>query len=210
MSSYPLRPYSSTSPPAAAGDGTAVPIRSLPAEQAVSSDLDLLNACRAGDQDAWGRLVGRYERLVFSVALRNGVTREEAADITQMTFIALLESIGKLREDQRVASWLMSVARRLAWRQRRRSEREGRLIEQADSPEDDPFAAWERVAVVHAGLQRLGGACRDLLLALYFDPATPSYAAVAERLGRPIGGIGPMRARCLQRLRVLLGEDVGA
>jgi RNA polymerase sigma factor (sigma-70 family) len=183
-------------------------MRYLRAERAVPSDLELLDGCRKGDEDAWEILVERYERLVFSVALRNGVTHEEAADITQMTFVALLESIGKLREDQRVASWLMSVARRLAWRQRRRSEREGRLIEQADVPGDDPFTAWERVAVVHAGLQQLGRRCRDLLLALYFDPAAPSYAAVAEKLGRPIGGIGPMRARCLQRLRTLLGEDV--
>jgi RNA polymerase sigma factor (sigma-70 family) len=170
------------------------------------SDLELLNACRAGDPDAWELLVERYERLVFSVALRNGVTREEAADITQMTFIALLESIAKLREEQRVASWLMSVARRLAWRQRRRSERELLGLEGV-SWSDDAIANWERVAVVQEGLQRLGRACRDLIQALYFDPASPSYAAVAERLGRPIGGIGPMRARCLQRLRSLLGED---
>ena len=170
------------------------------------SDLELLHACRAGDPEAWELLVERYERLVFSVALRNGVTREEAADITQMTFIALLESIGKLREDERVASWLMSVARRLAWRQRRLSERERPGLEGV-SWSDDAIATWERVAVIQEGLQRLGRACRDLILALYFDPASPSYAAVAERLGRPVGGIGPMRARCLQRLRSLLGED---
>jgi RNA polymerase sigma factor (sigma-70 family) len=170
------------------------------------SDLELLNACRTGDPEAWELLVERYERLVFSVALRNGVTREEAADITQMTFIALLESIGKLREEKRVASWLMSVARRLAWRQRRRSERESLGLEGV-SWSDDAIATWERVAVVQEGLQRLNRACRDLIQALYFDPASPSYAAVAERLGRPIGGIGPMRARCLQRLRSLLGED---
>lgn len=171
-------------------------------------DLELLTACRAGDPEAWELLVERYERLVFSVALRNGVTREEAADITQMTFIALLESIGKLREEQRVASWLMSVARRLAWRQRRRSDRERLGLEGVSWP-DDAIATWERVAVIQEGLQRLGRACRDLIQALYFDPASPSYAAVAERLGRPIGGIGPMRARCLQRLRSLLGEDAG-
>lgn len=192
-----------------AGDGRVAKADSDRSDVADPSDLELLSACRAGDQDAWELLVERYERLVFSVALRNGMSREEAADITQMTFVALLESIGKLRHEQRLASWLMSVARRLAWRQRRRSEREGRLIEQASAPED-PFAAWERIAVIHDGLQRLGPACRDLLLALYFDPTAPSYAVVAERLGRRVGGIGPMRARCLKRLRALLGEDADA
>jgi RNA polymerase sigma factor (sigma-70 family) len=187
-------------------DGGRLRMISVRGEALAPSDLELLSACRAGDQGAWELLVERYERLVFSVALRNGVTREEAADITQMTFIALLESIGKLREDQRLASWLMSVARRLAWRQRRRSDRECLGVERMTWPED-PIAEWERIAVVHEGLMRLGRACRDLLLALYFDPASPSYAIIAERFGRSIGGIGPMRARCLQRLRVLLGED---
>ena len=46
-----------------------------------------------------------------------------------------------------------------------------------------------------------------LLLALYFDPAAPSYSEIAERMGRAIGGIGPMRARCLERLRCLVEED---
>ena len=206
MSTYPLNADES------AGSITTVDTAPVPWSrlardpQASLSDLELLTSCRAGDPEAWELLVERYERLVFSVALRNGVTREEAADITQMTFIALLESIEKLREEQRVASWLMSVARRLAWRQRRRSDRE-RLGLEGVSWSDDAIGTWERIAVIQEGLQRLGGACRDLIMALYFDPATPTYAAVAERLGRPVGGIGPMRARCLQRLRSLLGED---
>jgi RNA polymerase sigma factor (sigma-70 family) len=179
------------------------------AGDAVPSDRDLLNACRNGDQGAWNLLVGRYERLVFSVALRNGVSREEAADITQVTFISLLESLTRLRDDQRLASWLMSVTRRLAWRHRRRSAREALLAEQVPWP-TDPFDEWERAAVVHQGLQQLGRACRDLLLALYFDPAAPSYAEIAERFGRSVGGIGPLRARCLQRLRTVLGEDATA
>ena len=191
---------------AAVTNGHAAWPRLVRDTEAGPSDLELLSACRAGQAEAWELLVERYERLVFSVALRNGVTREEAADITQMTFIALLESIEKLREEQRVASWLMSVARRLAWRQRRRSERE-RLGLEGVNWSDDAIATWERVAVIQEGLQRLGPACRDLILALYFDPASPSYAAVAKRLGRPVGGIGPMRARCLARLRSLLGEE---
>jgi RNA polymerase sigma factor (sigma-70 family) len=205
MGGYRVESRDASIPAGMAGVGSVTRLESTFDDSLSLSDHDLLNGCRKGDQQAWELLVGRYERLVFSVALRNGVTREEAADITQMTFVALLESISRLRDEQRLASWLMSVARRLAWRQRRRTEREP-PVDQV-SPPDDPIAAWERVAVVHEGLQRLGARCRDLLLALYFDPAAPSYAEVAARLGRPVGGIGPMRARCLQHLRALLGED---
>ena len=176
------------------------------AARAAISDAELLAGCRAGDQRAWDVLVGRYERLVFSVALRNGVSQEEAADVAQMTFVALLESIGRLRDGDRLASWLMSVSRRLSWRQRRGSERERPAAGDLTGRED-PIAAWERVAIVHEALARMGRPCRDLLLALYFDPAGPSYAEVARRLGRPVSGIGPARARCLRRLRALLGED---
>ena len=45
-----------------------------------------------------------------------------------------------------------------------------------------------------------------MLIALYFEDPAPSYAEVAARLGRPLGSIGPTRARCLARLREVLLE----
>ena len=60
---------------------------------------------------------------------------------------------------------------------------------------------------MHESLNRLGGRCRQLLLALYFDPAEPSYAEVAARLNMPVGSIGPTRARCLAKLKTLLEEE---
>jgi RNA polymerase sigma factor (sigma-70 family) len=181
--------------------------RAVPSETTAPppSDVDLIRGCRAGDADAWDALVGRYERLVFSVALRNGLEPEDAADVTQMTFVALLDSLSALRADERLSSWLMTVARRQAWRVRRRREVERPLATVTQVV--DPLADWDRAACVHDALQQLAPPCRELLLALYFDPAEPSYAEVAARLGRSIGGIGPMRARCLQRMRALLGED---
>jgi RNA polymerase sigma factor (sigma-70 family) len=168
-------------------------------------DAELLRGCRAGDGAAWDALVRRYQRLVFSVALRNGLSREDAADITQITFLALLRSISRLREDESVAYWLMTVARRQSWRVRRRRERDDACVADA-APVDDPVGGWELVASVHEALQRLAPNCRNLLTALYFDPDRPSYAEVARRMGRSIGGIGPLRARCLQRMRTLLGD----
>lgn len=172
-----------------------------------TSDTDLLELCRHGNAEAWDTLVRRYESLVYSVALRNGLSPEDAADVTQTTFVALLESITRLRTDQSLASWLMTVSRRQAWRQRRRRQHEQPSSTTVSDPAD-PIGGWERVAVVQDALRRLGGPCRELLFALYFDPLTPSYAETAQRMGRSVGGIGPMRARCLQQMRALLGEDV--
>lgn len=187
---------------------------SVPDESLVTaepSDVELLRSCRRGDAESWGLLVSRYERLVFSVALRNGLSREDAADVTQTSFIALLDGIDGLHDDERLASWLMTVARRQSWRLRQRDGRQqssplDQAPAQADTIEPDTIERWEHVAWLHTGLGQLGEPCRQLLTALYLDPAEPSYADIAHRLGRAIGGLGALRARCLARLRSIM-ED---
>lgn len=175
------------------------------------SDFELLRRCRGGDAGSWEVLVSRYERLVFSVAVRNGLSREDAADVTQTSFIALLDGIDSLREDERLASWLMTVARRQSWRLRQRDERRrlsplDHAPAEADNVEPDTIERWEQVAWLHTALGQLGEPCRELLTALYLDPAEPSYADIAQRLGRAIGGLGAMRARCLARLRSIMDD----
>ena len=170
---------------------------------ATGTDEELLRRCRGGDAAAWDVLVTRYERLVYSVALRNGLDAEEAADVTQTTFLTLVDSIDRVRETGRIASWLMTVARRQAWRARH-ARRRTVPLESAPEQADDPFADWGTLTVLHEALGALGDTCRELLTALYFDTREPSYAEIAQRFGRAVGGIGPLRGRCLARLRELM------
>lgn len=172
---------------------------------AALSDVVLLDRIRAGHTEAWEILIGRYERLVYSVAVRNGLSPEDAMDVTQSTFTILLEAHTNLRSQESLASWLMTVSRRQAWRVGQRARREEVVAELAPAREE-PGIDWEQAASVHTALARLGDPCRELLIALYFDPRQPTYMAVARRMGRSIGGIGPLRARCLQRLRTHLGD----
>ena len=150
------------------------------------SDAQLLALCRAGDGPAWSELVDRYQRLVFSVALRDGLDVKDAADVTHTTFVALLDSIAELRSDERLAAWLMTVARRTAWRVRKRCEREAGVFASPSAVDD---CDWEQIAAVHEGLARLGSASRDLLME------------------GAIGGIGEHRARCLQQLHALMDGE---
>lgn len=182
------------------------PVVAAPPPLAAPSDAELLQRCREHDAEAWNLLVKRYERLVYSVALRNGLSTEDAADVTQTTFVALIDSLERLREEDRLASWLMTVARRQAWRVRNSARRTLPLDPQMDVIED-PIEDWGATTALHDALGTLGGTCRDLLLALYFEPDEPSYAEIAERLGRSIGGIGPLRGRCLGKLRTILIEQ---
>ena len=172
------------------------------------SDADLLRRCRRRDAEAWNTLVSRYERLVYTVALRNGLSAEDAADVTQSTFVALVDSLDRIRDEEKLPSWLMTVARRQAWRTRNLSRRTTSLDNDNDVERStDPFADWATVTSLHDALATLGGTCRELLVALYFEPDEPSYAEIAARFGRSIGGIGPLRGRCLDKLRMLLEDE---
>jgi RNA polymerase sigma factor (sigma-70 family) len=173
---------------------------------ALDHDAGLLDACRLGDARAWREVVARYERLVFSIPLRYGLSRDDAADVCQSTFTALLEQLDAVRDGTRLGAWLATVARRHAWRLLERTRLESGVEPGAEHDPVEPIADAERLLWVTDALLALSEACRDLLLALYFDASEPSYAEVAQRLDRPVGSIGPTRARCLRRLREELGD----
>jgi len=171
------------------------------------TDRDLIRACRAGDARAWERLLNKYEHLVFSISLNYGLTTDDAADVTQITFTILLQNLDTLPDDIRLSPWLATVARRHTWRLLAQNRREAVNPDEdlagnkalggiVDNRERQELAEW-----LNQGLSLLDERCRQLLLALYFDAEEPSYAEVADHMKMPIGSIGPTRARCLEQMR---------
>lgn len=184
---------------------------------AEETDRELLLGCRRGDQGAWRRLLDRYERLVFSIPLSYGLSREDAADVSQLTFTIFLQSLDSLREDSNLKAWLATVARRHAWRAMGKRSREmvrkdEDLAEHAAvliGEREDGFALSELSDWLGRGLALISPACQRLLSALYLDSSQPSYAELSERLNIPVGSIGPTRARCLKRLKEALEAENG-
>jgi RNA polymerase sigma factor (sigma-70 family) len=170
----------------------------------------LIRGCREGRVEAWRRLLEKYERLVFSVPRKYGLSTDDAADITQLTFTILVQSMDKLPEDSKLGGWLTTVARRHTWRLLERNRRQGigrhAVLDENVTGGTEPIEGWELGEWLHQGLSMIGRSCRNLLFALYLDPSQPSYAEVAERLGMAVGSVGPTRIRCLERLRRVLDE----
>lgn len=186
-----------------------------PAREMCTNDRELLQACRQGDESAWERVLDKYERLIFSIALNYGLTAEDAADISQLTFTIFLQRMDDLDEDSNLSAWLATVARRHTWRLVARRKREsvpaaGDLSEEMFTIPDDSgervLARWEVVEWLEQAFELLDERCRQLLLALYFAPEKLSYIEVAEEMGMAVGSVGPTRARCLERLKNLLKE----
>jgi hypothetical protein len=65
---------------------------------------------------SWEALLKKYERLVFSIPLNYGLSRADAADLSQVTFTILIQGLDSLDDDSRLGAWLSTAARRHTWR----------------------------------------------------------------------------------------------
>jgi RNA polymerase sigma factor (sigma-70 family) len=174
------------------------------------SDVDtaeLVARVRGGDQSAWGELTERYTNLLWSVARGLGLSRADAADVVQTTWLRLVERLDTLRDPERLGSWLATTARRESLATLRRGARvrvglvdEAHEVPAAGEAMDEMLVRAERDAALWRAFRALGPRCQTLLRALMADPP-PSYADVSVALDMPIGSIGPTRQRCLSLLR---------
>jgi RNA polymerase sigma factor (sigma-70 family) len=177
----------------------------------------LVRACRRGDADAWDELLDRNARLIWSVALRLGARAEEAEEVFQRTWVAIVEGIHQLREPDRLTSWVAGTTRFQTYQlfaEHRRQRRFASLEEQQEqglepctSPDyDADLDRVTRQAAVRDALERLAERCRTLLELLFFADPPLDYQAISERTGLAVGSIGPIRARCLERLERILRD----
>ncbi len=170
-------------------------------------DAELIQACLDGDQTAWQELVLRYGRLVYSIPRRYGLSDSDADDVFQNVFTIVFRRLATLRDQARLTAWLITVTHREALRLSKRLPPASELDESAEdgaAPPLDQVQNWERQHIVHQALDQLGSPCRELLTALFLDPDDNSYDKIASRLGIPIGGVGPTRARCFKKLEAIL------
>jgi RNA polymerase sigma factor (sigma-70 family) len=173
------------------------------------SVIALVTGVREGSQEAWNEIVERYSPLVWSICQRYRLSRQDVDDVGQTVWLLLVERIGSLREPAALPGWLATTTRRECLRVLRTAgKRDAAALPPEDQMPADPDAAMieeeiiaaERDAALRAAFAELPPTCHQLLSLLISDPP-PSYADVSASLGLPVGSIGPMRARCLARLR---------
>lgn len=168
----------------------------------------LVAAAQRGEPGAWSRLVQRFTPLVRATAYSYRLGDHDVEDVGQVVWLRLLEHIHRLREPRALPGWIATTARHESLRLVR-THRRTLLVDTldgtaqefvADHPEvDADLLLAEEVEAVREGLAELPTAQRDLLLLLTADPPL-TYREISTRIGRPIGSIGPTRARTLARL----------
>ncbi len=175
-----------------------------------ASDALLIARSIQRDERAWRVLVGRYKRLVYSIPNRYRFHEETCDDVFQSVFSQLWRDLSKLRDSATLAKWLLTTTHRECWRVSRKDARHPTVddsvidLQPDASPQDTQ--AWERQHLVHKALRELGGPCEALLRAIFIERSQPSYGDISQRLGMPVGSIGPARARCLAKLAKRMPE----
>ena len=70
------------------------------------------------------------------------------------------------------------------------------------------MAELESQAVLEAAVAQLDGRCKKLVTWLFLSPRQISYSDISHRLGVKPNSLGPLRSRCLKKLRKIL-KDMG-
>jgi RNA polymerase sigma factor (sigma-70 family) len=168
--------------------------------------VDLVERARRGDKGAWEEIVERYAPLIWATCRRYGLEGAQAHDVGASTWLRLVERLDTLREPAALPGWLATTAQRECLRLLRTSNRMIPTDDQAAPAGDDAgdHDRWllreERHIALRAAFSELSERCRELLGMLFADPPHP-YTEICAAMGVAMGAVGPMRQRCLERLR---------
>ena len=175
-------------------------------------DERLVRECCKGNQAAWSALVDKYKNLIFSIPIKFGLSRDDAADIFQAVCVDLLSSLQQLREPKALPKWLMQASfhQCLRWKKDRLNlatdieefddQREGA----ADEIPEGMIIQVQQEQRVREAIAELPERCHRRVNMLFFEDPPRPYQEVAKELGIATGSIGFIRGRCLTKMRQLL------
>ena len=182
------------------------------------SDAELVKSCRRGDQDAWNDLVDRYQRLIYAIPRRAGLTDEQSDEVFQDVFVTLFEKLDEIEQPDRIRSWIVTTAKFKTWavvrgvrNSRRYDTTEEMAAEIAQIPDRSPLAdqqlmMLEEQHLIRTALTRLEVRCQKILSMIYLRVKAASYEEVATAVGVGTTSISPLRSRCLKKLEKILGK----
>lgn len=176
-------------------------------------DAFLVDASKRGDQDAFARLVQRYQRHIFNLVFRILQQYDEATEITQETFLAAWQGLPSFRGDARFPTWLYRIAYNCSLKQLEQRKRDRALqaaiqaeqfLKRVDDSEraEAVLEASDRQNMIYEQLSSLPAKYRIVLVLRHLQEMT--YEEMAETLTMPIGTIKThlFRARNLLKERL--------
>jgi RNA polymerase sigma-70 factor, ECF subfamily len=183
-------------------------------------DRQRIDDCLAGNKDAFGHLVLKYQDRLFNSVVRIVDSHEDAADAVQDAFINAYQSLASFKGDAEFYTWLYRIAFNTAVSLKRKRKQLISLESRRDtdqsldpmdhSEETRPGVLMERredEVVLQAALNRLSAEHRTVLVLKDIDGL--KYEEIAEVMKVPIGTIRSRIHRARLELKELLEPEFG-
>jgi len=189
----------------------------------VGSEAELLDRCRRGQADAWDELFDLHYAAAgrFIFQLGSDFTQEDAEEICQEAFLAVIRNLPSFHGESQFQTWLFRIAANKArdFRERRNAAKRGSghapLSLQAEDPEsgltldppaelpgpDDVLMTVEKMALVRQTLDQLGEPCREIIELRYLGDL--SYEELSRTLKLNPKTVSSRLSKCLDRLEEL-------
>jgi RNA polymerase sigma-70 factor (ECF subfamily) len=186
------------------------------------TDQEVVVLARAGKESAYRELLRRYERPVFSLIYRMVRDRELAEDLSQETFVKVLNALESYRPEYKFSSWIFKIANNAAIDQLRRREIdtlsldgapgartaeqvEATALQAVDRGESalEEMEARELGTAIEQAIGRLRPEYRACILLRHVEGR--SYEEIAEALDLPLGTVKTYIHRARHELREYLG-----
>jgi len=101
-------------------------------------DVELVRLAKAGGLNAFEALTNRYEQRVYGLAMRMLRQEHDAEDVTQQTFLSVLENLEGFRGEASFSTWVLRIASHAALKViRKRKGLNTVSLEEATEPADD-------------------------------------------------------------------------
>ena len=106
------------------------------------NDAKLVDRCRRGDSTAMEQLILRYQDRIYNVIFRICTNNDDAAELTQETFVKIIEKIDEFEGRSSFYTWAFRIAVNLTLNY---CQRTGRLkIRSLDTEQDNPDSQAKR------------------------------------------------------------------
>jgi RNA polymerase sigma-70 factor, ECF subfamily len=186
----------------------------------VDQDLQLIDACRKGDADAWDQLFATYYPVAgkFIFQLSPQLTMEDVEEICQDVFLSVIRNIKDFHGKSAFQTWLYKISANKTrdFIEKQRAAKRGGGSQpfslDAEHPDTglkiDPIShaagpdgllmSAERMMQVHAALEQLGDPCREIIELKYFGDL--SYDEIGAELDLNPKTVSSRLSKCLDKL----------
>jgi len=184
------------------------------------AEAELIARCRRGEPAGWDELFDRHYAAAgrFIFQLGSDFTREDAEEICQEAFLAVIKNLDSFQGGCQFQTWLFRIASNKArdYRERQQAAKRGggqaALSLQAEDaengltidppsnvlPPDAMLLNAEQFGLVHRALEQVGEPCREIIELRYF--ADLSYDEISRSLELNPKTVSSRLSKCLDRL----------